>query len=478
MKKPIRFFRKMQRQEINLDDVHDLIAFRVLVDSIEQCYEVLGAIHSLWRPIQGRFKDYIAMPKGNSYQSLHTTVVCFDGERVEFQIRTFAMHEIAEKGIAAHWKYKEDGRLDTKDEEKFRWLRQLVDWQTELQDSLEFVDTFKMDLFEDEIFVFTPNGDLKTLCHHATPVDFAYAVHSDVGHRCAGARVNGRMVPLSQKLESGDTVEIITKSTQTPNKDWLDFVQSSKAKTHIRQYIRREQKEKSRVIGQNIFESASQKSKLKPAKVLKSEELQAYLKSKKTNLEEFFTNIAYGKIDAREVIEELFHPDPVEEESPERDENVIKKIFKKIGSRNKNLILVDKQDGILVTFGKCCNPVKGDAIIGFVTRGRGVAIHRTDCPRVFSIDPDRRMDVAWNDDTEQESLARIFVIAEDRKGMLAEITKTISERDVNIIKVWVKAQSDGVARISLDLSVKNIHELRSVVKSLEGIKHVLNVVRE
>jgi len=480
VKKAYSVYKKMQRQQIVLEDVHDLLAFRILVPSVESCYEILGTIHSLWKPIQGRFKDYIAMPKGNNYRSLHTTVVCFDTERVEFQIRTFEMHEIAEKGIASHWKYKDDGRLDTKDEAKFRWLRQLVEWQLELKDSLEFVDTVKLDLFEDEIFVFTPKGDLKSLCHNATPVDFAYAIHSDVGHHCTGARVNGRIVPLNYKLDSGDSVDIILNKKHVPSKDWLDFVRTSKAKTHIRLYIRREQKQKSILIGKNLFESACKKRKVSPAQLVKKDVFKNFLNEKKyADLDEFYIILAYGKLNAKDVLDNVaplkgVEKKPIEEESS----GVIKKIFDKIGLRNKNLIFVDQQDGIMVTLGKCCSPVKGDAIVGFVTRGRGVAIHRIDCPRVLNIDPERRVQVDWNDKADQISLARILVVTEDHKGMLAEITKIISEKNVNINKVMVKTQQDGIARIAFDLSVKNINELRKVMTAIENTKYVLNVLRQ
>ncbi|HLD45909.1 MAG TPA: bifunctional (p)ppGpp synthetase/guanosine-3',5'-bis(diphosphate) 3'-pyrophosphohydrolase, partial [bacterium] len=371
IKRPYSVYRKMLAQQIELDDVHDLMAFRVMVSSIEQCYEVLGIIHSLWKPIQGRFKDYIAMPKANSYQSLHTTVLCFDAERVEFQIRTHEMNEIADKGIAAHWKYKDDGRLDTKDEAKFRWLRHLMDWQSELKDSLEFVDTFKLDLFEDEIFVFTPNGDIKNLPFNATPVDFAYSIHSNVGERCAGARVNGRIVSINHKLDSGDTIEIITKKDHVPSKDWLDFVVSTRAKTKIRGFIRKQQRTKSILIGRNIFETACQKAKITPPRITKDPAFKTYLESKDLlDIDDFYQDLAYAKINAKEVIGLVC---PKEEPLPtqeQENENVIKKIFNKISARHKNIILVDSMDDILVVFGKCCSPVRGDPIVGYVTRGR------------------------------------------------------------------------------------------------------------
>lgn len=479
IKRPYSVFKKMQRQQISLEDVHDLFAFRIIVNNIEQCYEALGTIHSLWKPVQGRFKDYIAMPKGNNYQSLHTTVMCFDAERVEFQIRTHEMHEIAEKGIAAHWRYKEDGRIDTKDEAKFRWLRQLVDWQQELKDSLEFVDTVKLDLFEDEIFIFTPKGDLKTLVRHATPVDFAYAIHSDVGHHCAGARVNGRLVPLDHKLESGDTVEIITSKSHVPSKDWLDFVKTSKAKTHIRQFIRKEQRQKSILIGRNLFETACQKRKMSANDVVRTDEFKEYLKARNLKGEnDFFVAIAYGKMDPRDALVEMFKAGEPERVSEAAKGSVIKKIFDKIGFRNRNLILVDQQDGLMVTMSKCCSPVRGDPIVGFVTLKRGVTIHRIDCPRVLNIDPDRRVRVDWNTRSDQLSLARILIVTEDRKGILADITKVISEKNVNINKVMVKTQQEGTARISFDLNVRDVAELRKVITAIENNKYVLNVIRQ
>lgn len=477
LKKPYSIYMKMQRQQTTIDEIHDILAFRVLVPSIENCYEVLGNIHALWRPIQGRFKDYIAMPKDNNYQSLHTTVVCLEGERVEFQIRTVEMDEIAEKGIAAHWKYKSDGRIDTKDEAKFRWLRQLVEWHQELKDSLEFVDTVKLDLFNDEIYVFTPNGDVKRFSHGATPVDFAYAIHSDVGHHCSGAKVNGRMVPLNYKVESGDTVEIMTSKNHVPNKDWLDFVVTSKAKGHIRQFIRNEQRTKSLVIGKNLFEGECHKKSLSPTKVVKSDEFKEFLNEKKLkSADDFYSALAYGKLSPAELLERLTQKKEASE--GEVKENIIKKIFKKVAAKNKNLVLVDGLDDVLVTFAKCCTPVNGDPIIGFVTRGRGVTIHRSNCNKVFSTDQDRRVEVAWNDRVDQERATRLVILTEDRKGMLAEITKVISEKGVNITKLLVKTTKDAMAYIFIDVSVKHLNELLRVTKAIENIRGILRVERE
>lgn len=475
IKKPYSIYLKMQRQQITLDEVHDLIAFRVLVSSMENSYEVLGHIHALWKPIQGRFKDYIAMPKENNYQSIHTTVLCLDNERVEFQIRTFEMDEIAEKGIAAHWHYKEDGQLETKDEAKFRWLRQLVEWQSELKDSLEFADTVKLDLFSDEIYVFTPKGDVRRFSYGSTPVDFAYAVHSDVGHHCTGAKVNSRMVPLNYKLESGDTIEILTNRSHVPSKDWLDFVVTSKAKTHVRQFIRDQQRSKSVMIGKNLFEQGLAKHRLSLNTVIKNEIFLGFLKEKKLEgLEEFYSAVAYGKLTAQDVIEKLTR----EHDEAPTDDNVIKRIFKKVASKNKNFILVDGYDDILVTFARCCSPVKGDSIIGFVTRGRGVTVHRINCSKVLTTDAERRIDVAWNDRIDQERVAKIVVLTEDKKGLLADLTHVISEKGVNIAKLLVKTTPDAMAYIFLDLNVKDVQELHKVMKAIENVRGVLRVERE
>lgn len=478
LKKSYSIYRKMIGQQITIDEIHDLLAFRILVPTLENCYEVLGSLHALWHPIQGRFKDYIAMPKDNNYQSLHTTVVCLEGERVEFQIRTFEMHEIAEKGIAAHWKYKEDGGIDTKDEAKFRWLRQLVEWQQELQDSLEFVDTMKLDLFNDEIYIFTPNGDVKRFSHGATPVDFAYSVHSDVGNHCSGAKANGRIVPLNYKLESGDTLEIITNKKQVPNKDWLNFVVTSKAKSHIRHFIRDQQRTKSIGIGKNIFEQECRKKGVSPAKIIKTEEFLQFLSDKNiSGLEEFYSASAYGKVSVDDFLDEYTkEKDP--NKTDKNNENIIQKIFRKVGAKNKHLILVDQYDDILVNFAKCCNPVKGDSIVGFITRGRGVTVHRTNCNRVLSTDLERRIDVDWNPGVEQQRPARLIAITEDKKGVLANITKVISEKGVNISKLLVKTNKDNIAYIFMDISVKDVDELYKVIKALDNVKGVVQVERE
>lgn len=477
IKKAYSVYRKMIRLQITIEEVHDLLAFRITVPSVEHCYEVLGSIHALWHPIQGRFKDYIAMPKDNNYQSLHTTVVCLEGERVEFQMRTFQMHDIAENGIAAHWKYKEDGGIDTRDEAKFRWLRQLVEWQKDLHDSIEFVDTMKLDLFTDEIYIFTPGGDVKRFSHGATPVDFAYAVHSDLGNHCSGAKVNGRIVPLNHKLESGDAVEIVTNKNQMPNKDWLNFVVTSKAKSHVRQYIREQQRHKSIALGKNLFEQECRKRQLNINKTLKLDEFIQYISDKKmAGLEDYYSSLAYGKLSPDDFFGNFLKAEAAKQ--VEQSDNLIQKIFNKVATKSKNLILVDQYDDILVNFARCCNPVKGDSIVGFITRGRGVAIHRTTCNRVLSTEAERRVDVDWNQGVDQPRPAKIVATTEDKKGVLADMTKVISEKSVNISKLLVKTTKDNMAYIFMDVSVKDVNELMRVIKALENVKGVVQVERE
>lgn len=468
-------YQKMERQNITFEQVHDLLAFRILTHTLESCYEALGLLHSIWKPVPGRFKDYLAMPKTNNYQSLHTTVVCLDAERVEFQIRTVEMHEIAEKGIAAHWKYKEGGPIDLKDERTIRWLRQFADWQKEVTDDIEYLDTVKLDLFATDIYVFTPKGDVRALPYGATPVDFAYSIHSDIGQRCVGARVNGRMVPLSAKLDSGDEVEIITHKHGHPSKDWLKLAVSSRARSKIRQFIKQDQRDKSMVLGKNLFEQECAKAGLNPAEVKEGDVFKKYLEKKGINSENlFYSNVAYGKLSLPTLFAAL-SPATVQKKE---DEGIIRKIFKKVSQRNRNAVLVDGLEDLLITFAKCCLPIPGDPIVGFVSRGRGVTLHRTDCSRVSSIDPGRRVTTAWNVNGELIRTARLKITCEDRAGMLAHITHAISEKKINITRALVRTTKDNKAIIFLDVSVSHIAELHGVIKEVEKINGVIGVERQ
>lgn len=475
MKHTYSIYRKMERQNINFEQIHDLLAFRIICPSVEKCYEILGHLHSFWKPVPGRFKDYIAMPKQNNYQSLHTTVVCLDGERVEFQIRNQVMHDIAERGIAAHWKYKEDGRIDTESQKTFTWMRQLVDWQNELKDSLEFMDTVKLDMFTQDIYAFTPKGDVRALPYGATPIDFAYSIHTDVGSHCAGARVNGRIVPLSYKLNSGDEVEIMTHTRSQPVKDWLQHAASSRAKAKIRQHLKIEQRDRSLTLGQNIFEEECRKIGAAAGDVFGMQAIKDYLTTKGIVGESaLYAEVAYGKISVPVMLQQIL---PDKKQEPEKD-GIIRRIFKKASLKNKNLVLVSGLGDILVTFGKCCSPIPGDSIVGFVTRGRGVKLHRVECPKVPAIDPLRRVQVAWNEDIEAPRRAKLKIATENKTGMLASVAQSISERKVSIAKAVIKTTRDEKAILALEVDVNHVNDLHAIMKAVEKIKGVISVERE
>ncbi len=470
--------RKMEAQNIPFDEVHDIIAFRILVDTLPQCYEALGMIHSLWRPIPGRFKDYIAMPKANNYQSLHTTVIGPEGERVEFQIRTQEMHEIAEHGIAAHWKYKE-GRLssDTKDEMKFRWIRRLLEWQSELKDPAEFLDTVKLDLFADDVYVFTPKGELKELPRGSTPIDFAYAVHSEVGNNCIGARVNGKIVPLSYSLHSGDTVEVLTRKDMRPNRDWLQFVKTSKAKAKIRQFLKLEEHTQSRQVGWELLEKGCQKYGLSPTKLLKEPAVQKFGKENGFHDEDgILSALGYGKILPEDLLA-LVLPKGALEPKESVKETPFSKLVRKITKRSMGQVRVSGVEDMLITFGKCCNPVPGDHITGYVTRGKGVSVHVSDCSKLLSTDPDRRILVEWDTATPISRIAKIKVVCADRPGMLQAMTEAITSQGVNIAQATARTTEEHNAVNTFDIEITGVDQLRHVLKSLERVKGIISVER-
>jgi GTP pyrophosphokinase len=470
--------RKMERQKIPFDEVHDIVAFRIIVDSVQECYETLGVLHALWRPVPGRFRDYIAMPKANNYQSLHTTVIGPHGDRVEFQIRTRQMHETAEHGIAAHWKYKEGRLVNDKDEMKFKWLRRLLEWQSEISDSTEFIETVKLDLFAEDVYVFTPKGELRELPRGSTPLDFAYSIHTDVGHRTIGAKVNGRIVPLRYELHSGDTIEILTGKEKRPHKDWLQFTVTSRAKAKIRQYLRLEEHEKSRAIGYEMLEKASEKYGLNINKILKSDEMQQFVKKASyENSDAILSAIGYGKISPSQIVA-LFvpHEQLIQEEVQKEKESVIGKIVRKL-TRPKGLVKVNGVSDVLISFGKCCNPVPGDSIVGYVTHGRGVSIHVSDCPKVVGMDPARKVEVEWDMSSTATHNVRIKVICVDRPGILAAITDAITSEKVNITGASVHTMEDKTAVNEFDLEIKDLTQLRNVIKALERLKGIISVER-
>ncbi|MGH0034309.1 MAG: RelA/SpoT family protein [Myxococcota bacterium] len=475
---------KMEAQRLELDQIHDVIAFRVIVDDDQAaCYRVLGSVHAHWRPVPGRFKDYIALPKANGYQSLHTTVIGPYGERMEVQIRTREMHQNAELGIAAHWKYKEGsgGSGNMEDHEAFAWLRQLLEWQQELEDPHEFLDAVKVDLFPDEVFVFTPGGEVINLPSRATPVDFAYSIHSEVGAQCAGARVNGKMVPLRHRLLNGDTVEILTSPNQFPRKDWLDFVVTGKARNRIRHAIRHAENERSRQLGRDILERELRKAKLSLARLSESGELAeaAAAEVRGGSVEDLYAAVGYGKLPAGRVVQRLKGEGAALEE-PEESVSALRfpKLFRRQRpTSGRTGIRVSGSQDVMVRFGGCCDPLPGDEVTGFVTRGRGVTVHSVDCAKVFELDPERRVDVDWDLEDAAPRKVRIRVRAKDQPGILAKITKSISAAGVNIGDVRITTDHDRQSVQSFELWVADLSTLKGVMKSIEKVKGVLSVER-
>lgn len=470
---------KMERQGLSLDEIYDVIAFRIVVEGqAEAVYAALGLVHATWPPVPGRFKDYVALPKANGYQSLHTTVIGPYGERMEVQIRTAEMHRNAELGISAHWRYKGRGGAP-EDDAKFAWLRQLLDRQGEVSDPHEFLDTVKVDLFPDEVFVFTPRGDVVNLPKEATALDFAYAIHSEVGDHCTGARVNGTMRALSHPLSDGDTVEVLTGSGQSPKKAWLEFVVSGKARSRIRHAVRLAENARSREIGRGILERELRRAGFSLAKLLERGELdEVARKEARGGLEDLFAAVGYGKVAAAAVVRAL-RPDWKAEEVREKAERPrkLRDLFRREPRSSSTGIRVDGHGDVLVRFGQCCSPLPGDEIVGFVTRGRGVTVHAVDCRVAFGLDPERRIDVQWESDASVARKTRIRVNSRDEPGLLAKITKTISAAGVNIGAARIETHADRTATQSFDLWVADASTLNGVMKEIERIKGVHSVER-
>jgi len=463
---------KMEKQGISLDEIYDVNAFRVILEGgTEQVYAALGIIHAIWRPVPGRFKDYVALPKPNGYQSLHTTVIGPYGERMEVQIRTQEMHRNAELGIAAHWKYKagRPGAADS-DDEKFSWLRQLLESHQELADPHEFIDRVKVDLFPDVVFVFTPNGDVMNLPKGSTPVDFAYAIHSEVGAQCAGARVNGKMVPLRHRLANGDTVEVITNPSQYPRKDWLEFVASGKARSRIRHAVRGSERERARELGREIVERELRKRGKSLNKLTESGDLEALASSESRPIDDLFAAVSYGRLPAAEFVRKLLGEE-VALEKPK-----LRNLFRRQKPASSG-IRVGGQSDVLVRYGRCCSPIYGDDVVGFVTRGRGVTVHSRDCAKVFELDPARRIDVEWEPKASVPRRIRLRVHSLDQPGLLAKVTKIISSAGINIGAAKVTTSRDGHSVQGFDVWVNDVGTLNAVMKEIERIKGVFSVER-
>lgn len=469
--------KKMESRKVDIDEIYDLIAIRVMVEDIRSCYAVLGIIHSTWKPIPGRFKDYIAMPKSNMYQSLHTTVIGPFGERMEVQIRTVEMHRVAEAGIAAHWKYKEGKGYDERDVKRFAWLRQLLEWQQELQDSQEFMNTVKVELFPEEVYVFTPNGDVKGFPKGATPIDFAYSVHTDIGHRCVGAKVNGKLVPLKYELKTGDIVEVVTSPHHTPSKDWLKIVKSSRARNKIRGWIKTEERKRSIVLGREICEKEFRRYRLNYNKLLKNGEMKRVATEFGFVAEDdLLAAVGYGKLSCNQILGKLLSEEKLAE-TREQKEARAAKTRSKTAKKKPSGIQIHGVDDVLVRFGKCCNPVPGDDIVGFITRGRGVTIHTADCSFVMDSDPERRVDVTWSSEKQTTLPVKIRVTCHDQKGILAGIAQVIANCEANISNASVHSTLDKKGVNLFEIEVTDLDHLNRVLNNIMKVSGVIKVER-
>ncbi len=463
-------YQKMQKQKITFEQIHDVLGLRIITDTKANCYAILGLIHSLWTPIPGRFKDYIGVPKSNMYRSLHTTVIGPKGERVEFQIRTPEMNVLAEHGIASHWRYKEKGELDEKSNRYISWLRDLIQAQRELVDAKDFLEAVKGEVVPEVIYVFTPKGEIKEMPIGSTPVDFAYSIHTQVGHRCVGAKINDRLVPLKYTLRSGDTVEIITSPTHGPSRDWLKFVVTQRAKSRIKQWIKAEERKRSIELGLELLERELKRHDLNPS-VLKSEDMQKVLKSFSIqSLEDLYAFVGYGKLSAHQVANKLIPEKPAEEVPIAR---VTKPWKEQRGITIKGL------DNILYHTAKCCFPIPGDGLVGFITRGKGVTIHRRDCPNLdsFAVDAARLIDVEWKVEGEVTSPVRLFIETVDRPGILASLSALISSVNVNISHLEASSTEDKRAHITFILEVKDKSQLTGLTQKIAQMEGVLKVSR-
>jgi GTP diphosphokinase / guanosine-3',5'-bis(diphosphate) 3'-diphosphatase len=469
-------YQKMIRQNLDLNRIYDLIAFRIIVDSVKSCYEVLGMVHSLWEPVSGRFKDYIVKPKSNMYQSLHTTVIGPYGERMEVQIRTEEMNKIANEGIAAHWLYKEGkpaGKVSEQETQKFSWLRELLEWNRE-HDPKAMLDAARVDFYPNEVYVFTPRGDVKVLPRGSTPIDFAYDVHSEVGHRCVGARVNGKLVPLRYELQNGDMIEVMTSANHRPSKDWLKFVKTSKAVQRIRHWMKTEERERTLTQGKEICEREFRKKGLNFNNFINSSELQEVARSfSMKSVDDLIVAVGYRKITPLQVIGRL--PSMAQEEEPAREEIV--PVERRKSSSKHDGIRVRGVDDILIRIARCCNPVPGEPIIGYITRGRGITVHRLSCKNLDRGDSERKIDVQWDSGEGQVYPVDIQVMHSGQKGMLAVLSGVLGQLDASVLDVHIDGQAGSQNVCRLRIEVKDTKHLQRILAAIRGEKGVYRVLR-
>ena len=468
-------YQKMVSQNLEFDDVYDIIAFRIILDTIPQCYEALGLIHALWKPIDIKFKDYIGRPKPNMYQALHTTVIGPFGERIEIQIRTWEMDKVAKSGIAAHWSYKEGKSIDENISQTYAWIQNLVENQENFRDPGEFLENVRIDLFPDEVYVFTPRGEIKSLPKGASPVDFAYAIHTEVGNQCSGAKVNGRMVPLQHELVTGDIAEIITSKNHHPSKDWLKFVKTVKARSRIRQWIKTQEKDRSLSLGREMCEKAFRKYRLNFNASMKSEEMEKVAGhfGFKT-VDDLIANVGYGKITPLQVVRK-FAPKP---ELEDKQESIFNKIIGRVKKKKpKSGVIVKGADDILIKFGKCCQPVPGDPITGYITKGYGVTVHRAGCINALNMNPERQIDVEWNEEIDEKYPVKIRIRSYDRMGLLADVVGTISKLEANIISAQTATNENKIVESYFTIDVGSTEHLNKILSALKKIKHVQDIKR-
>ena len=468
-------YNKMISQNLPFEEIYDIIAFRIILKTVPQCYEALGLIHSLWKPIDHKFKDYIGRPKTNMYQSLHTTVIGPVGERIEIQIRTWEMDRVASSGIAAHWGYKEGKRLDENVSRKFAWIQNLVENQENFLDPGEFLENVRIDLFPDEVYVFSPRGEVKTLPRGATPVDFAYLIHSEVGNQCTGAKVNGRMVPLPYELKTGDIVEIVTSKNHHPSKDWLNFVKTVKARSKIRHWIKLQEKERSLTLGREMCEKAFRKERLNFNALVKSEKMMQIVEQFGFKaVDDLVANVGYGKITPLQVLRK-FAPKIDEDEV---DESIFNKLIGRVKKKKpKAGVLVKGVDDILIKFGKCCQPVPGDPIVGYITRGFGVTVHRTNCVNALRMNPERQIEVSWSQEISETYPVKIRIISQDRMGLLADLVGNISKLGANILNAKTETRENKVVDSFFTIGVEDTTHLEKILAAVKKIKHVQEVKR-
>ena len=469
-------YKKMEEQHLNFDEVYDLMAFRVILDSDQEktCYEALSVVHALWKPVPGRFKDYIAMPKANNYRSLHTTVIGPHGQRVEIQIRTRAMHEWAEEGIAAHWRYKEKRSSQTDDSGQIKKLRELLESQQELQNPREFMSNLKMALFPDEVYVFTPNGDVKSFPKGATPIDYAFSIHTDVGNQCIGAKVNRNIVPIKYQLQNGDMIEIITQTGHHPSKDWLKFAVTSRARSKIKNWIKTEERSKSIDLGKDLLEKEFKRHHLKFTAVARSEEIKKiYDEYGLNSLEDLMVSVGYGKISPKHVVR-LFLP----EEIARGEEIPAEKPKKKAPPISTPGISLTGIEDVMVHYAKCCNPIPGDEIVGYISRGRGINIHTAQCPHIQEFDSERVVDVQWSIREKHTYPVGMRVVCKDQKGLVAELSAVISSMDINISHAEIDTRlHDMQAICDFKLDVNDLNQFNQIVAAIKKLKSVISVER-